>query len=138
MPNPEECSDEKKFDEALLRMSDVTLSGYSALSWEERLLIITHVMNSNNWAKLQHRKTKRTALPIAYGENVKPKNEADFPQQIPHLQDSVAIGNHSSNQIAVKKEKFQMPLVSSKNKNFLDGKTIVLTGLFPGLKSFID
>ena len=52
LPDPDTCQDRANFDEALMRMNSVTLTGYSSLTKEEKGLIIDHAMDKSHWAKV--------------------------------------------------------------------------------------
>ena len=52
LPNPDDCSDTKEFEKALLFMNELLLTGFSTIPKEKKKLIIAHVMEKENWARL--------------------------------------------------------------------------------------
>ncbi len=147
LPQDVNCVDPQAFDRELVRMSDVILAGYTKLTFEERLPIIHFVMNRQNWAKLKRRKIEASdkgndseiAPPPLYIDAGPKSSDAtaigdiarSFYDASALVRSSAAAGSIPSNEVAIAKPRFEMPLVRHENRNFLAGKTIVLTGLFP-------
>ena len=137
--------DHKTFDTELVRMSDVTLAGYTKLTYEERLPIIDFVMNRQNWAKLTVRKLKPSAkgndssqpLAIAPPLTTGAAGPSFSGPPASSYSSSALVGSYAtagsipSNELVIAKPRFDMPLVRNENRDFLAGKTIVLTGTFP-------
>jgi hypothetical protein len=121
VPNPEECDDPKMFEQALLSMNEVLLSGVSELTPESKQLFVEHVMDKVNWAKLVKRK---------------PKNKDDGDEALTEVEKvekqekNAAVVIHGKHKAS---EVFVVP-VPGKNgalANMLEGKRVVLTGTFP-------
>lgn len=137
--------DHKAFDNELVRMSDVTLAGYTKLTYEERLPIIEFVMNRQNWAKLTVRKLKASAKVNDSNQPLKiapPLTNGaagpsfSGPPASSHsssalVRSNATTGSIPSNELIIVKPRFELPLVRNENRGILAGKTIVLTGTFP-------
>jgi hypothetical protein len=117
VPNPEECDDPKMFEQALLSMNEVLLSGVSSLTPDSKQAFVEHVMNKENWAKLVKRKPKK-------------KDDGDESLTEVEKQEKKAVVVHGKHKPS---EVFVVP-VPGKNgalANMLEGKRVVLTGIFP-------
>lgn len=55
LPNPDNCNDMKEFEKALIFMNELLLTGFTAIPSEKKELIIAHVMEKENWARLSKR-----------------------------------------------------------------------------------
>jgi NAD-dependent DNA ligase len=117
VPNPEECHDPKMFEQALLSMNEVLISGVSELTPDSKQAFVEYVMNKENWAKLVKRKAKN-------------KEEGDEVLTEVEKQEKKAVVIHGKHKPS---EVFVVP-VPGKNgalANMLEGKRVVLTGTFP-------
>ena len=56
VPDPDICQDTDQFDRALRGMSEVLFSGFGELSPQHRLTIVKYVMNKENWASYNPKK----------------------------------------------------------------------------------
>ena len=56
VPDPDICQDTNQFDRALRGMSEVLFSGFGELSPQHRLTIVEYVMNKQNWASYNPKK----------------------------------------------------------------------------------
>lgn len=117
VPDPEECDDPKMFEQALLQMNEVLLSGVSELTPDGKQAFVEYVMDKENWAKLVKRKPKK-------------KDDGDAALTEIEKQEKKAVVVHGENQ---PRQVFVIP-VPGKNGavgNMLEGKRVVLTGTFP-------
>ena len=134
LPNPDVCLDTASFEEALSSMNEVLFTGFDLLSPLDKLRIVKHVMDKSHWAKLRHRSgpsviedTKVSNDIIKQETDIKGELEQPFTDSIP------------SNQLVPLKQElesvksFSMPVKTHANENYLAGKTIVVTGVFPGI-----
>lgn len=122
LPNPETCSEPKSFEEALERMNEVLLSGFSDLSPQDRSDFVAYVMDKSNWAR----------------SNRKGKARFERMQQDKHSENSPEPPLDTAAIMAVKpKEKRGLvvpkPGVGNAKAGTLIGATMVLTGIFPEL-----
>jgi hypothetical protein len=62
LPNPDKELNPQAFGEALKKMDQVALSGFSSLSEQDQLSVVEHVRNIEHWAALRKLKTG-TVLP---------------------------------------------------------------------------
>jgi NAD-dependent DNA ligase len=117
VPDPKECDDPKMFEQALLAMNEVLLSGVSELSPENKQAFVEYVMDKEHWAKLIKRK---------------PKNKEDGDEALTEVekQEKKAVvihGKHKPSQVFV----VPVPGKNGAMENMLEGKRVVLTGTFP-------
>ena len=156
LPDPtDENADHKQFAEALSKMNEVLFSGFEELSADEQYELVEHVMNKENWARL----TKRKAKPDEHEnkENESTENKKTKTKQ----EDASSSSSSSSftdrtNAIEIiddtttkpttalvaatqalstqqRKGHFVMPSpgVGGAIENILQGKTFVMSGVFP-------
>lgn len=142
LPDLDQCQDYAQFESALTSMNEVVFCGFNELSEQDRELVVQHVMNKEHWAS--HRKIKRETQNVTSGlranenltlhDNVESssnkcaRTDNDTSVAIPKVEKETA------SQALVKgkggKQQFVVPLPDS-NPECLNGKTIVLTGIFP-------
>jgi NAD-dependent DNA ligase len=118
VPDPEECDDPKMFEQALLAMNEVLLSGLSDLSPESKQAFVEHVMDKENWARLVKRKPKQK------------EEDGDAAVTEAKEQEKKAVvlhGKHEPSKVFV----IPAPGKNGAVKDMLAGKTVVMTGTFP-------
>jgi NAD-dependent DNA ligase len=121
VPNPEECDDPKMFEQALLSMNEVLISGVSELTPDSKQAFVEYVMNKENWAKLVKRKPqKKDDGDEALTEVEKQEKKAKESAVVIH-------GKHKPSVVFV----IPVPGKNGALANMLEGKTVVMTGTFP-------
>eukprot|EP00501_MAST-03F_sp_TOSAG23-6_P000718 GSMAST32.ASY1.ANO1.746.1 assembled CDS len=119
LPNPENSPDFVEFEKCLMRMNEVLLSGLGDMTEKVKRQIVKHCMNSTNWASYAKKK------------NAKAKKELQKKKkQKQPVEESVEIEN-------VDRTHFTLPIPGKNGADpeFLKGKTIVITGVFPEVGS---
>jgi hypothetical protein len=135
VPDPEICQDKSKFEEALSSMNEVLFTGFDALSPIDKDRIIVHIMDKSHWAKLTHRKGPAVSeSTLITGPEIKMENGPvralpASSEPFPGFQDQNQLVPFQQELMPVKG--FQMPVKTKQNANYLLGKTVVLTGVFP-------
>ena len=167
VPDPQECQDPALFHEALGRMNHVLFCGFNELSEEDQNLVVNHVMNRENWAKMSKAKNKRKttetepksatpALEPAKGNKKQRASKKTASKSAttatatttvngtPPSSSALVVKDEakpskelvtskqtkSSSALALKKERQQNQLVVTETQ-VLQGKTVVMTGIFP-------
>ncbi|KAI8897827.1 hypothetical protein BC833DRAFT_592187 [Globomyces pollinis-pini] len=148
VPNPDENQDPAQFSAALASLNELLFTGFIDLSEKDKNLLIIHVMNRANWAKLIHR--KKTDVPKYesrmrdIGYKIAHIGDAHMPiptlAEFQHFElsqqfEMVARFQKQPSTTLSNRKKFHTP-VAGKNgaiPQFLQGKTVVCTGLFPEL-----
>ena len=116
LPDPEECDDPEQFEKALVSMNEVLLCGFSALPRENKAAMIEHVMDKENWAKKVTRREKNDAAIVPVAASSEAGNGKELVRE----------GYH------VAREHFVPPVPGKDGvAGALEGKTVVLTGIFP-------
>lgn len=145
-PDPRTCSDPEEFEQSLLSMNEVLLSGFSDLSLEQRRQVVDHVMEqdeSRDWNEVLHKKKGITIKDKPWLRMVnwslkvvrKPKSDVEIvatdtqPAAASESYEVVPQGYH------VPRERFVAPAPGKEGAEpgVLKGKTFVLTGVFPEL-----
>lgn len=130
LPNPDVCQDKSKFEEALSSMNEVLFTGFDSLDPADKSRIIDHVMDKSHWAKLTH----RSGPPVVEDTKIENSVKKEIIGALPAPDSS-----QDQNQLVLLKKEldivkpFKMPVKTSQNENYLNGKTVVLTGVFPGI-----
>lgn len=125
------------FADALSGMNEVLICGFDELSEEKRRMILGHVMEKSNWAKLVKRKVKNRRG----DSNTETTQSFDMPAPPrPYGSKNGAIGKAYSQTIVPMdyhkpREIFLVPTPGQDGYivNSLAGKRVVLTGTFPEL-----
>jgi len=120
-PDPAKCKDKNKFEKALVRMSEVSLSGVKELKAAERKKIVRYVMDKTHWSFGGNAdKVKKKPAKSDSGAT------GGKPQKVTSSETSLAIAGKA-------RERFVMPVPGQKGapKGSLAGQTFVVTGLFP-------
>eukprot|EP00816_Leptocylindrus_hargravesii_P011202 CAMPEP_0196823472 /NCGR_PEP_ID=MMETSP1362-20130617/87626_1 /TAXON_ID=163516 /ORGANISM="Leptocylindrus danicus, Strain CCMP1856" /LENGTH=362 /DNA_ID=CAMNT_0042203353 /DNA_START=1 /DNA_END=1090 /DNA_ORIENTATION=- len=138
LPDPTTCTDSALFADALSGMNEVLICGFDELDEDRKCLVLQHVMEKSNWAKLVKRKVKNwrdgnnapettqtfdmPAPPKPYGNKGGAVGKA-------YSQTIVPVDYHSPREI------FSVPTPGQGGytANSLAGKRVVLTGTFPEL-----
>ena len=159
LPDPDKCKDKLKFSDALSSMNEMLFCGFSDLTEESKALIVQHVMNKDNWAKPRAKQDKQEAsTPTpASSSSSSSGSSGSFASGASNSSSSSSIkmgssvvasasGNghsgsssvtsySSSTSLAAPRSKgaFKLPVpgVDGALADFLSGKTVVLTGIFP-------
>lgn len=116
--------------EDLLCMDEVLLTGLSSLTVEEQLVFVEHVMNQDHWAKKYNRKNMKPPPDVAAIRKQQAEKAADsVPSESFSPTKSTALVSAS----APPKQHFEIPRpgVNGAIPDCLEGKTFVLTGVFP-------
>jgi hypothetical protein len=141
LPDPENCLDPKAFEAALMSMNSVAFCAFSQLAVEQRAVLVRHVMNKSNWAKL----IKKMTVAVYTGPG-----EEDDENVIEIGEDYENVGEGSSKSVlnlppkdkptdalatTSGPQRFIVPRpgLNGALENSLAGKTVVLTGVFPEL-----
>lgn len=125
LPNPEKVKDGKKFDKALRRMNEVSLSGVGELTKEKRKEVVRYVMDKTHWTfgGAKDKVKKKSAEPEAAAKGSSASGKK--------TQSSAA----SSTALVVaskQKESFVIPMPGKgAAKGSLAGQTFTITGVFP-------
>lgn len=119
LPDPDECDDPEQFSHALLSMNEVSLCGFSGLPEDDKATFVEYVMDKTHWAAWQNRKPKKNdaaIVPSAVGSTAAGGGGDVVPE-----------GYHQA------RERFVVPVPGKDGAiaGILEGKTIVLTGVFP-------
>ena len=135
LPHPDNCSDVLKYEAALVGMNEVLLCGFTELSEDERLLVVRHVMNKNNWARLTKKKSSNFR-PDATSTTSSDHTSTTSSSSVLSLN----MNSTNSTKTLVSRGKssggrFMIPLPGKNGAvpNSLAGKRVVLTGVFPEL-----
>ena len=114
---PKECTDRAVFQHALEGMNEVLLSGVNELTKEQWEVFLEHVMNRENWARLTKRKPRGAA----------PSEDSIPDQAVSSAQETNIVVQN------VRRDVFVPPVPGQNGaaENALEGKTVVLTGVFP-------
>jgi NAD-dependent DNA ligase len=152
LPDPETCEDVSAFATALDGMNEMLFCGFDELDEESRAIIVEHLRDKDNWARLTKRKapaknsenTKKTAnkrmiteggggddeyaaeddcVLVTSNSNRKKKSKASSEGSTEGPSTAVALQSSA-------KQGFSM-VATADSKHFLSGKTIVMTGVFP-------
>ena len=121
LPQDEDLlQDEQAVLDALQKMNLVLLSGLEDLSDQDKLQVVHHVSNKENWAKLVKRKKPPKDAIILVEENEAEQGVAEP-------------GNRTNKRkdIATARGEYIPPVPTPETKNNFAGKTFVLTGIFP-------
>lgn len=134
MPDPENTKDEKLFAAALTRMNDVLLSGFVELDAEDQTRFVRHLMDKSNWARATTKRKPRAGGEEGGGKpaSLGPQDEDDEEKKL------VARRNDDQKATALvkaQKQAFVVPVPGRNGclANVLQGKRVVLTGIFPEL-----
>lgn len=117
----------------LIGMDEVLLTGVSDLDREDRKAFVEHVMDKSHWAKHIRRKRKAEPKPAPSSEEPEPAptSEGSKRSKVQTEPSSIAA---TSKALTEAKQRFVVPrpdLNGARSSTALDGKTIVLTGVFP-------
>lgn len=130
LPDPAKCRDSRKFERALKRMNEVSLSGIRELVPADRKKVVRYVMDKQHWTfgglkeKIRKRGTRTQA----------PNEDEDGPVKESSTESSgPQNADPNLSLVVAKKEraKFVIPVPKSNDKQLLKGKTFVITGVFP-------
>eukprot|EP00930_Biecheleria_cincta_P023597 TRINITY_DN17028_c0_g3_i1.p1 TRINITY_DN17028_c0_g3~~TRINITY_DN17028_c0_g3_i1.p1 ORF type:complete len:432 (+),score=85.61 TRINITY_DN17028_c0_g3_i1:29-1297(+) len=120
LPNPEKVRDGKKFEKALLRMNEVSLSGVGELTAAQRKQVVRYAMDKTHWTfgGASEKVRKKSSKPEA---TAKGRSASDKKTQSTAL---VVAGKQ--------KESFVIPTPGKgAPKGSLAGQTFTITGVFP-------
>ena len=147
LPDPAACSDKAQFEKALSSMNEVLFCGFNELPPAGRLEIVRHVMDKSNWARLVKRKGGAPAASSAPASIADTTAAAAATSEVgapggghgalpPRSALAVAPQPAAGSAVAARSQaggRFAMPVVgvNGAQANFLAGKTVVLTGVFP-------
>ena len=143
LPDPDSTLDVAAFEGAISSMNTVLFIGYEELDHESKQLVILHIMDKKNWARLTKRKVKDEEEAHLY-----PNLIADASAPPPPGPSSSSTGstmkrefnqvdeNEATNAMAVRKarpEGFVVPVPGRglAVANAFQGQRFVLTGVFP-------
>jgi len=112
----------------LLEMNEVLFSGFSDLGPGDRAVIVAHVQDRDNWARLAKAKKKKKPGSSSSSSSSMSSSSASSVSAL--VSASFAVTAPSSS-----KQRFVAPLpgVNGTDPRALAGKTVVLTGVFPEL-----
>ncbi|KAI8614747.1 hypothetical protein BC830DRAFT_1125914 [Chytriomyces sp. MP71] len=151
LPDPDTCKDASKFSRALAALNEVSFCGFELLGDIEKAAVVAHVMDKGNHAKLKGRRqtfpptegvklergatgTEEFSSSAAAAEPDMAGNTSSASWNSQAVVSSANRSRNSGNQIAsAKKGKFVMPRpgINGAIADCLQGKTVVLTGIFP-------
>jgi len=131
LPDPAKTRDRRKFEKALLRLNEVSLSGMAELSKSDRKKVVDYVMNKKHWTfggvKEKVRKKKATA-----GKGTEDDEEAPMGSRAAGSQPSAAPSSLAIVAKPKEKQRFMVPVPGrGAPKGSLEGQTFVITGVFP-------
>jgi hypothetical protein len=123
---PRGCTELQQLKDIISSMNEVLFCGFESLPDAEKDVVLFYIINENNWARLQKSNVQKgQSAPLKNILNDFDYNNVD--KVIKH-----EIDGTNEKQVSSSK-KFLIPIPGKNGaiKNFLNGKTIVLTGLFP-------
>ena len=138
VPDPDKCKDVNQFISAIGSMNEVLICGFNELSLEDKLSIVAKVMSKENWA----RETKPKNIDPVKNEAARPLTNygqsSSYSSGVPsstHVTSLVSVPVKSTNAVTIAPNRFIVPVPGRDGavSNILQGKTIVLTGIFPEL-----
>ena len=145
LPDPDTCTDELKFETAIVGMNEVLLCGFSELSGEQQSKVIQVMMDRSNWAVYRKRSKKQASPNLnKYHKSMGAESSrgdsssSDGSHSRTHSNDVakkhsdgtlVKQGHHAPRQYFVAPEPGKNGAVA----NSLAGQTFVMTGVFPEL-----
>ena len=109
---------EAEVEKALCGMNEVVFTGFSDLPKEDKAIVISYIMDTNNWSRGTHRK---------------PTDIQSEPVGSPFTSPSAIVIASSNVTIVTSKRLFAAPVPGRNGATALSlvGKTVVLTGVFP-------
>lgn len=126
-----------EFEAALAAMNEVQFCGFNGLASDQKTLVVLHAMDKRNWAKQV--KTKHRAVVMSTsnnsGRSVTQKSKAQGARDVVHV--SMPSSGTTAVSLVGKNSRdgeffvVPSPGVNGAQSDFLQNKTIVLTGLFP-------
>eukprot|EP00440_Ansanella_granifera_P001525 gb/GFBE01001642.1/.p1 GENE.gb/GFBE01001642.1/~~gb/GFBE01001642.1/.p1 ORF type:complete len:460 (+),score=116.44 gb/GFBE01001642.1/:1-1380(+) len=129
LPDPAKVRDRKKFERALLRMNEVSLSGMKDLSAADRRKVVIYVMDKTHWtfSGVKEKVKKKPAAVGTEDDEESPGGGSTAARGSPNADAGLSI-------VLAKKEKqkFMVPVPGKgAPKGSLAGQTFVITGVFP-------
>jgi BRCT domain type II-containing protein len=136
LPNPNKELNPQTFVEALKKMDQVALSGFSSLSEQDQLNVVEHVRNIEHWAALRKKKTGTTKKDKKKNASTDGDIKVEGVPSVSQLTTETSSAMIPTATLVLEKaqkKKFSMPIPGQHGyvKDALLGKTIVLTGIFP-------
>ena len=152
LPDPEKCDNKEFFEQALIGMNELLLTGFSQISDEKKSEIIDHVMNKENYARLTKRKVVKKAESNNNNNNNNNSGSSSSSSSSSMMMMMTGSSSSSSNTnttttttttvqgstaiVSSKKKRYIIPkpgkngALTAKSQN---GTTFVMTGIFPEL-----
>ena len=132
LPDPDKCTDAKRFEAALVSMSAVLICGIGELPPAERRAVAHFTMNKENWARLTKRTDPKAVAALLAGGGGASATAGGA------MTATGAVGASSSSSLvarAAQREKFVIPAPgrNGAKPGSLAGKTFCMTGTFPEL-----
>jgi hypothetical protein len=155
LPDPEQCLDSHQFAAALYNMNDCILSGFPELPQADQRAFVEHCRNKNHWARKTNKRkptttadnktsttnSKRDTTNTTTAATTKEAHQPDDTSSS-RIADNVssdalvarASTKSSSTAVIAARVRFVMPVpgqLGVSGPNVFQGKTFVLTGVFP-------
>ena len=133
LPDPSENKDVRLFVKSLASMNMVLFTGFDELNTEDQMKVARHVMDKSTWARLIKRKSKpESGTSIVVSDHISDEMPLSSSSSNGSSSSVVAASGRASTELSTRKV-FVMPKpgVNGAVGGSLEGKTIVLTGVFP-------
>lgn len=131
LPNSENDVKPEDYETALKGMNEILFCGLSELSDEDRLQVVLHVMDKKHWAKLVKPKKKHISALVPGAMQSTSSSSAKSRKRT--ADELYAGASEALVRTAQGREKFMLPIPGKDGcvPGSLNGKTIVLSGIFP-------